>query len=153
MSFRVQGWGRPSLTRSLGGNSPGLLRHPAGYRKGLLGLWTTPWDGRALWGSSFFVLALVVFLVAVPSRGPFAVVLASWLFSATRALVLSDRRRAQRAARGVIAAVEPGAGRPTPAHTSERDHPLAQNPTRLARSLHRQMSTTGSWVGLWVVGP
>jgi len=112
-----------------------------------------PWDCRALGGSSFFVLALVVFLVAVPSRGPFAVLLASWLFSATRALVLSDRRRAQPAARGVIAAVEPGAGRPTPAHTSEKDDPLAQNPTRLARSLQRQMSTTGSWVGLWLGGP
>jgi len=89
----------------------------------------------------------------LPRRGSIAVLLASWLFSATRALVLSDRRRTQRAARGVIAAVEPGSGRPTPAHTSEKDDPLAQNPNRLARSLHRQMSTTGSWVGLWVVGP
>ena len=107
---------------------------PLGTGKGLLGLWTTPWDGRALWGSSFFVLALVVFLVAVPSRGPFAVLLASWLFSATRALVLNDRRRTQRAARGVIAAVEPGAGRPTPAHTSEKDDPLGLTEPHPARS-------------------
>src|SRR3989454_2141456 len=145
MSLRVQGWGRPFLTRSLGRQCARAAPAPRWVPEGSSRPMDDPLGRPRALGSSFFVLALVVFLVAVPSRGPFAVVLASWLFSATRALVLSDRRRAQRAARGVIAAVEPGAGRPTPAHASERDHPLAQNPTRLARSLHRQMSTTGSW--------
>ena len=70
----------------------------------------------------------------LPRRGSIAVLLASWLFSATRALVLNDRRRTQRAARGVIAAVEPGAGRPTPAHTSEKDDPLGLTEPHPARS-------------------
>src|SRR3989449_7474314 len=130
MSFRVQGWGRPSLTRSLGRQCARAAPAPRWVPEGS----SRPMDdplGRPR------AVGFIVFRARpgrLPRRGSIAVLLASWLFSATRALVLNDRRRTQRAARGVIAAVEPGAGRPTPAHTSEKDDPLGLTEPHPARS-------------------